>query len=205
MSPSEGFIPRALVAVPLIAVVLAFPATATPPALYHSPNDDGVSGGVPAFVPEGQTVTLHLYLGVGSVASTADPCFQGDGDELCGYQLRLTGSGVNLQSFTGADPDILSNLVSPQIDLTGGDFEFGELGPTKLGDLVIDGPAPGGTLDLEVGDFVTTLLAKEQATTPTTIVQVPEPGGPLLLALGCALLAALRRLSRRPTAQTGSA
>ena len=109
------------------------------PGLYHSPNDDGVSGGVPGFVPAGQTVTLHLYLDVGSVASTADACYQGDGDELCGYLIRLSASGLNLQSFTPADPDILFNLASPQIDLSGGDFEFGELGPTKLGDLVIDG------------------------------------------------------------------
>lgn len=76
-------------------------AAAAPPGLYHSPDDDGVS----AVVPAAQSVTLHLYLDVGSVSSTADACHEGDGDELCG----------------------------PQIDLTGGDFVFGELGPTKTG------------------------------------------------------------------------
>jgi hypothetical protein len=182
----------------LILASGAAPASALPPDVYHSPNDDGVSGGIPATVPPGQPVTLHLYLGVGPVVSTALPCQEGDGDEVCGYLVRLAGSGVALQSFTPADPDIVFNLASPQIDLTGGDFQQGELGPTKLGDLVIDGPAPGGTLDLVVGDFVTTTLAKEQSPTPTTIVTLPEPGMTVSLLLGVALLAGIgtRRIQR---------
>ncbi len=124
---------------------------AAAPDLFHSPNDDGASVGIPAIVPSGQSVTLHLYLGVGATASSADPCFMGDGDELCGYRLRLTGSGVNLQSFTPSDPDTLFNQGGSQIELIGSSFQVGQLGPTKLGDLVIDGPAQGGTLDLVVG------------------------------------------------------
>jgi hypothetical protein len=186
----------------VIAVALGLapvPAPAAPPPLYHSPGDDGVSGGVPAFVPAGQTVTLHLYLGVGALASAADPCHQGDGDELCGYRLRLTGSGVALQGFTPADPDILWNLAVDQLDLTGGDFQTGDLGPTKLGDLVIQGPGPAGTLDLVVGEFVSTQLVKEQPLSPATIVQLPEPEGSVVLLLGAALLARLRARRERRT------
>jgi hypothetical protein len=170
--------------------MLAAPAAAVPPPLYHSPADDGVSGGIPATVAAGAPVALHLYLGVGATVSTSDPCFQGDGDELCGYLLRLIGSGVALVSFTPADADTLYNLASGQIDITGGDFQTGDVGPIKVGDLTISGPE-GATLDLEVGDFVTTALTKEQAATPVAIVQLPEPGGALPVSLSLALLAAL--------------
>ena len=175
----------------LVHLLLTAPVSAAPPALYHSPGDDGVSGGVPAFVDAGSGVTLYLYLDVGAAASTADPCFQGDGDELCGHRLRLTTTDIEIQSFTTTDPDLVVNLSVGQLDLTGGDFQVGELGPTKLGNLVINAPTPGGTLDLVLGEFVTTQLVKESATTPETIVQVPEPGGTLALAVGVGLLAAL--------------
>jgi len=202
--PRGGRLPslERLASIIALLSLFAVPVAAAPPPLYHSPNDDGVSGGIPATVPPGQAVTLHLYLGVGTTASTQDACDQGDGEELCGHRATLEGTGVNLQSFTPADPDILFNLTANRIDLIGGDFQVGDLGPTKLGDLVIDGPE-GGTLDLTLGEFVTTQLAKEKATVPTTIVALPEPAGPVPLAVGFALLLALPRrrpegVSRRP-------
>ncbi len=61
-----------------IALLLAVSraAAAAGPELYHSPNDDGVSGRVPAIVP--------------------------------------------------------AKLASPRIDLTGGDFQTGQLGPIHV-------------------------------------------------------------------------
>lgn len=175
------------------ALLSATPSSAAPPPLYHSPADDGASGGTPFVIPAGQPVTLHLYLGVGASASTADPCHQGDGDEVCGYRLRLVGSGIDLQSFTPAEPDLLYNLSSGQLDLTGGDFQTGELGPTKLGDLLIEGPSEGGTLDLALGQFVSTQLTREDSIVPQTLVLLPEPGTAMGLAAGAALLLLLRR------------
>jgi hypothetical protein len=185
-----------------VSLLWTAPVWAVPPALYHSPGDDGVSGGVPATVAAGTGVSLHLYLGVGTTASTADPCFQGDGDELCGHRLRLTGTGLEFQTFSPADPDLVFKVGPDEFLVTGGDFETGELGPTKLGDLVLDAYSTDGTVDLVLGEFVTTQLAKE-TTTPVTIVQLPEPGALLSLALGAGLLSALncRRGNRpRPTA-----
>lgn len=179
----------------VLLVGTAGTVAATPPSLYHSPSDDGVSGGIPASVPFGESVTVHLYLGIGSNPSTGDPCHQGDGDEFCGFRLGLVGSGVNLQSFTPAEADTLYSLTPGRIDLTGGNFQAGDLGPTKLGDLVIDGPAAGGTLDLVVGQYVDTRLTKVEAGPSQTIVALPEPNAPLALAFGVALLLALRRLS----------
>ncbi len=176
-----------------LALLLAPPAGAAPPAVYHSPNDDGISGGMPAVVAPGTGVSLHLYLGVGSTPSTADPCRQGDGDELCGHRVQLTGSDVAFQSFTPADPDLVFNLGSGALWVTGGAFQTGELGPTKLGDLVVDALAGDGSVDLALGEFVNTQLVKETATTPVTIVQLPEPGTVAGLAACATLLLLLNR------------
>jgi hypothetical protein len=188
----------------LLSVLLCVPlaaatrVSAVAPVLYHSPNDDGVSGGVPATLPAAPGVTLHLYLGVGTTASSGDPCFQGDGDELCGHRLRLTGTGLEFQSFTPADPDLVFKLGPDELQVTGGDYQSGELGPTKLGDLVFDGLAVGGGVDLVLGEFVTTQLTKETAAVPTTIVQLPEPSGALPLGLGGGLLLLLYGRSSHP-------
>jgi hypothetical protein len=180
----------------LSGLLLGAPAAAAPPDLYHSPADDGASGGLPAPVPADVPVTLHLYLGVGATASTALPCQAGDGDEICGYQLRIQGSGAALQSFVPADPDLLFRLAPAELELIGGEYQTGELGPTKLGDLVVQGPV-GATLDLVAGDFVTAALTKESAPAPTTLVQLPEPATAAALACGCALLVALARRGER--------
>lgn len=185
---------RAIAVGAQVLVALAAPAAfAAPPALYHSPGDDGVSGGIPASVPAGSPATLHLYLDIGSTPSAADPCWQGDGDEICGYRLRLNGSGLDLQAFAPANADLLFNLGPGQLDLIGGDFQSGNLGPTKLGDLVIQGPVPGGSLDLVAGDFVDAQLGKRPAAVPQAIVSVPEPIFGLQLAAGGLLLGALAR------------
>jgi hypothetical protein len=194
--------PRALQTAVIVAgMLLLGPGPGEAQTLYHSPADDGVSGGLPATVPSGGSVTLHLYLGAGSLASTADPCWQGDGDETCGYRMQLLGSGITLQSFTPVPASLLYNLAGNQLDFIGGEYEFGNLGATKLGDLVIDAPAPGGTLDLTFGETVTTQLQNQLAPAPITLVQVPEPGVGLgLLAGSLALLGEgrLRRHSRSP-------
>jgi hypothetical protein len=193
-------IPGAIALVCWTALVLdvAAASAATPP-LYHSPNDDGVSEGVPVSLPAGGSQTLHLYLGIGTTASTSDPCLAGDGGEICGYRLRIGATGVGFQTFTPADPDTIFNLVSDQLDLTGGNFQTGDLGATKIGDLVIDAPAPGGEVQHVLGNFVTTQLTKETLDEPATIVVVPEPGGVLSLAVGSSLLLALGRERSRST------
>ena len=166
---------------------------AAPPALYHSPGDDGQSGGSPALVPPSGAVALHLYLGVGSVPSASDPCLSGTGDELCGHRVRLAATNLPLVAFAPADPDTLFHLAATQLDLTGGDVETGELGPTKLGDLTVDASAVGATLTLVDGEFVTSALGKEEVLAPAPVIEVPEPRGSWLLGAGYAMVLALRR------------
>jgi hypothetical protein len=177
----------------------AAPAWAVAPSVYHSPADDGVSAGIPATIPAAPGMTLHLYLDVGTTASSADPCFQGDGDELCGHRLHLTGTGLEFQEFTPADPDLVFKLTLDEFQVTGGDYQTGELGPTKLGDLVFDGLTVGGTVDLVLGEFVTTQLTKETATVPTTIVELPEPLSTPSLIAGALLLTVMHRRRRSPS------
>ncbi len=189
---------RAATWIAALSAMLSLPASQPADAqiLYHSPGDDGVSGGVPATVPSGGPVTLHLYLDAGGVASTVDPCWQGDGDETCGYRMRLLGTGVTVQSFTPVPASVQYNLVGNQLDFIGGEYEFGDLGPTKIGDLVIDAPTPGATLDLTFGETVTTQLQTVPEPAPTTIVQVPEPGVRLGVLAGSFALFAASRLPR---------
>ncbi|MEM9176428.1 MAG: FG-GAP-like repeat-containing protein [Myxococcota bacterium] len=197
---------RATTIATTIAMVLgllsiAATASAAPPLLYHSPADDGAFGTVPAQVPFGQPVTLHLYLDPGTVSSAAQPCLGGEGHEVCGFLVKLLGAGMALESFTPADADTLFNLSSPDLAFTGGDFVDGDLGPTKLGDLVIEGPSAGGTLSLVSGGVVTADLTKATLP-PRTIVALPEPRGPLLVALGATLLFACARRDRRRSGVT---
>ena len=172
-------------------VMLGIVSPALAHGVYHSPNDDGASVGIPASVAPGAPATLHLYLDPGSLPSNGDPCFQGDGDEICGYRIRMVGSGMTLQAFSPADPDALYNLSGTQVDVTGGDFQEGELGPFKLGDLVVQG-ALGGHLDLTISESVTSQLALERESEPTTIVQLPEPNVLSGFAFGWITLFALR-------------
>jgi hypothetical protein len=175
------------------ALACAPPARPDPPLVYHSPADDGVMHAQPSTVAPGGPTTLHLYIGAGTTPSTSAPCLAGDGEEVCGYLLRLASTGLGLVSFAPADSDVLFGLQANRLDASGGDPATGQLGPTKVGDLVIDAAAPGGALVLEVADFATTTLSLSSAPTPVSIVQVPEPGAAATMACGLLVLALVRR------------
>ena len=177
-------------------LALAPSVLADPPAVYHSRFDDGSFSGAPASIPSGAPFTLHLYLGVGTTPSTADPCFRGDGDELCGHRLRFEASGAVLEEFVPADPDLLFELKPEEIRLTGGDFEDGDLGATKIGDLVLEAPSEGGSLMLVAGEFVTSRLTTERIEEPVPVVYVPEPGVVPGLVSCLAFLGLLHRARR---------
>jgi len=119
--------------------LLALPASAAPPVVYHSPNDDGVNPGGPVQVPSLVQTTIHLYIDGGSTASPSDPCFQGTGDEVCAWNLTLAGqSGLSLVSFTPSGA-VVSNLSGGVLRANRLDPLTGALGPVKVGDLVVEG------------------------------------------------------------------
>lgn len=171
--------------------LLALPASAAPPVVYHSPNDDGVNPGGPVQVPSLVQTTIHLYIDGGSTASPSDPCFQGTGDEVCAWNLTLAGqSGLSLVSFTPSGA-VVSNLSGGVLRANRLDPLTGALGPVKVGDLVVEG-SEGGTLDLSAGESIDAALTS-QVLPSVTVVTLPEPGADLL---GSAGLVALLLLSR---------
>jgi len=139
--------------------------------------------------------TLFLYIDAGTNASSADPCHEGSGDEICWWNLSVAGQGgLGLVSFTGSG-DVVSKLTSSLLVFNGGDARNGTLGPTKLGELVVGG-TPGGTLELLPGQIVSSALSMD-AVAQATLITVPEPGQGHLLLAGVAWLCALRRRDRR--------
>jgi hypothetical protein len=89
---------------------LAGPALAVT-SVYHSPNDDGLTGSTQ--IPAGGMQPVYLYIDGGAVASgVGSACNDGQGDEVCGYDLEVTGlSGLTFLFFTAdIDANLLVNL-----------------------------------------------------------------------------------------------
>jgi len=183
--------------VPFVALLLtlfvAGASNAAPPMIYHSPADDGVDPGAPFEIPALVQTTLFLYIDAGTNASLADPCHQGSGDEICWWDLTLEGrDGLGLVSFIGS-AGVVSNLTPSSLVFNGGDVN-GTLGPTKIGELVVDGNA-GGLLVLLPGQIVSSAL-NIAPVAQSALVTIPEPGQTGLFA-GVAWLWALRHRAQR--------
>jgi hypothetical protein len=177
----------------LAALILAAaPAAASPPSVYHSAGDDGVDPG--GSVSVAAPATVHLYLDGGAIASSGAACAPGgDGDEVCGWKLHLEGqNGLDLVSFTPTG-DVVFGLDGNTLHSTGGNPSTGTLGPSKIGDLVVDG-IEGGELAL-LASYSVGAGQTLGALAPATVVVIPEPGGPVMLVSGLVLLRALRRRS----------
>ncbi len=176
----------------LAAAILAGRAFAAPPTIFHSPNDDGISGGSPAVIEPGTSQVVHLYLQGGvNATSIGEACNDGNGEEVCGFDLLLEAqSGVSFSSFV-PDVDTVWALDPSSFRFNGGDFASGTLGPVKLGDLVVDAQL-GGSIDLATGQTADSALGLVDLT-PSTLVIVPEPSRHLLLSAGMTALLALYR------------
>ncbi|MGD8397120.1 MAG: hypothetical protein PVF43_16750, partial [Candidatus Eiseniibacteriota bacterium] len=72
---------------PLLLLISA--AAGAQVVVYHSPDDDGVNPGVPLQLPVGPWESLFLYVDAGPVGSSGGSiaCFNGDGNEMCGFQV----------------------------------------------------------------------------------------------------------------------
>lgn len=182
-------------------VLLPSVAWSNVPVVYHSPLDDGVPLAAPLDIPPGSSHTLYLYLDGGSEASSEIRCATGTGDESCFWNLLLQGAGsVTIAGFT-PNPGILHYLAPSgvSIGLNGGDPWRGDLGPQRIGELVIDGGAFGGALELVSGASVSSNLSVDTMV-PTNIV--PEPATGVSLGVGALLAGVLgrRRASSRAPA-----
>ena len=106
-----------------LALAIATSAAAAP-AVFHSPNDDGLPGvQTPSLTPGAHT--LHLYIEGGATESSADPCFEGDGSELengtCTCQKMNAPSShrhARVEASSGGEPsdDALGSTATPGFD-----------------------------------------------------------------------------------------
>jgi hypothetical protein len=171
-------------------------------AVYHSPDDSGANVGT-VTLPSSGTTTLHLYMDGGSVASGGpDPCCAGLGDEVLGWNFQLGAvGGVSIGPVVPLG-DVIVNQTPTLLDMNGGDFHLGELGPTKIADVDVQ-TSGDGLLSLIFGQVVGPSLDLQDVD-PATIIMVPEPSAGSLLvfgAIGLVGLAARRRtrVLRAPT------
>jgi hypothetical protein len=174
----------------LIATSSAGAAT----VVYHSAGDDGTPPFGPAIVAEGGVRSIYLYIDGGGAASAAgEACHAGAGDEVCGYELRLTGQGgLTLVGFNPeATADLVVNSGASEIVLNGLDTVGTTPGPKRIGELLVNA-APAGSLELTSGEAIGADLASEGLVT-ATLVTVPEPGLLASLGAGIALLELMRR------------
>jgi len=178
-----------------LALLLSGPSLGAT-SVYHSPKDDGLPGSV---VPTGGVQTLYLYLDGGPSASApGSACDVGNGDEVCGFDLEITGlNGLTLSSFT-ADPgaDLLVNFSPAALRLNGLDSQSPTPGPQRIGALSVDAVV-GGAVELTSGEVVGADLASE-VLVAQTLATVPEPGSLLLLTSGIGLLRLFARRRARP-------
>lgn len=163
------------------------------PVVYHSPADDGAPPESPVDVPPGATLTVFLYLDGGSEASPEIRCSTGTGDEVCFWNVVLQTSGTaTLSSFVPAAG--LVHHLDPggtSLGINGGDPWRGDLGPRRIGELVLDGGSGGGGLELTSGQAVDSSLGVS-ALAPALVV--PEPAVGLSLGAGVLMLGLFGRL-----------
>jgi hypothetical protein len=179
-------------AIVLATAILAGQAIAAPPTIFYSPNDNGVSGGSPGVIEPGVSQMVHVYLQGGvNATSIGERCNDGDGEEVCGFDLLLEAQGgVSFSNFVPAG-DTVRALDPSSLRFNGGDFASGTLGTVKLGDLVVEAQL-GGSIDLADGQTADAALGLVDLT-PSTLLIVPEPSRHLLLSAGLTALLVLYR------------
>ncbi len=185
---------RAVIASSITALLSGALQAGAATTVFHSPNDDGLPDAGTASVSEGGLQPVYLYIDGGAAASApGTPCDTGAGDEVCGFDLHLTGlAGLTLSSFSAdGGADLVTNLSAGELRINGLDSQTPTTGPVRIGELVVAAVA-GGALELTSGEVVGADLAGETLT-PGTLVIVPEPGIVASLVSAAALLAFLER------------
>jgi len=167
--------------------------------VYHSPNDDGFNPGFALNLPIGPSESLYLYLDAGANGSqNGTACSDGDGRELCGYQVVADALGGAFFVDFIPESNVVHSLTSSQLNANG---LFGlnpALGPVRIGELKVGSSGPGSEVMIMGGEAVLAALQIEPI--PQSIVAntpVPEPGVGAGLLIGVTVLIGAHRVQRR--------
>jgi len=166
------------------------------PVVYQSPADDGVDPGTPFALSGAPTESLYLYVDSGPLASVVGaPCVDGTGDEVCAYRFCVeTSDTVGVVDFLPeAGSDIVWRISPTELCATGGKATVGELGPIRVGELILSS-TEGGDAQIVEGEVVSASLTLDGV--PLRVLAVPEPRRPLQLAAGLLFLCVVSRWRR---------
>jgi hypothetical protein len=164
--------------------------------VFHSPNNDGMDPGGMVPIESAESVTLHLYIdNPGAATATGTVCEDGDGNELCGYDLTLEALGGF--EFTGFNEvaNTSYSLTDHRVRLNVVEAIDGISGPAYIGDLIVTAIS-GTTVDLSRGQALDASLSLIDIAPRSLISLVPEAGFLPLLGSGLLLLLALGRGAR---------
>lgn len=164
-------------------------------SVFDSQDQSGTVPELPSFIGNGPTNSLlYLYIDVpGTPTSIGSVCVNGDGSEICGYDLIIEATGgVEFVAFTPAS-GIVGTSSQTRLRLNALHATTGLLGTSFVGSLEIntEGVQNGGVRlrDSEaIGAALWELPLAERS-----IAWVPEPTGGSLLAAGLVALVGLAR------------
>jgi hypothetical protein len=195
-----------------LGLLLPVTATAVPstgdPVVYHSPDGLGTppSGSPPEILAEnGQQIYLFIDYendpDGGTSGGTGTMCVDKDGDETCGFDVLLvmTTDTATFATFAPASGGIIGQIDSnTQTSLRVNGINIDGMAiPAEIGTLTVDALG-ANQLQIEAkGVHRVGAAGQLDAIQPQVIVNLPEPGGNLLLMCGIAGLAALYRLRHR--------
>lgn len=130
------------------ALALAWATGSLAFEVYHA-DTAGPNPGTPGVIPTGGSTVLQLFFDNGTTTSGSVPCRNGDGDEVCGFDLHLQATGgvvLDPGGFT-PEPGVVFTLTTTLLRVAGGNPSTGDLGPTKIGDLAVSA-VDVGTVDV---------------------------------------------------------
>jgi hypothetical protein len=196
-----------------LGLLLPVTATAVPstgnPVVYHSSDDSGTppSGSTPPEIVAENNEQLYLYIDydnnpdVGASSGAGTMCENKDGDETCGFDvlITMTTDAAIFASFAPDSTDIVGYIdpgTQTSLSVNGINVDGMPI-PARIGMLTVDGLGANQLQIVVQGVHRVGAAGQLDAIQPHVIVNLPEPGGRLLLTSGIAGLAALYRLRQR--------
>lgn len=184
------------------ALLIAFATSAGANSdVYHSVSDDGVApGSAPVLPAPADWLKLYVDRTTTGQSGTGTPCVDGDGEEICAWQVAIeAGPGIAFGAFS-AEPGVEYVLSAGELRANALHGLSPDVEPIRLGALAVlsTNPATGGDVTLASAQVVTADFALETVSPKTlAVVPVPEPELWLQWATGLAALGVLGGRRRR--------